>query len=88
MRWASLLIVLGVGVAGCNGINMQAIKQPMTVNFIGEAPPQPVAAVYCYNNLAHSPDCYDVPIEPEVRRLMGYYGPPPVNRGYYGRRAF
>ncbi len=88
MRWGGLLMVLGVALAGCNGVNMQVVKQPLTIEMVGDQQPQALAAVYCYNNLTHSPDCYDVPIEPEVRRLMGYYGPPPVNRGYYGRRAF
>ncbi len=79
MRWA-VIFVLGAGLAGCNGFGAHPIKSDLEA--------QVLPSVYCYNNLGHSPDCYDVPIEPEVRRLMGYYGPDPVNRGFYGRRAF
>ena len=88
MRWAALLIVLGAGLSGCNGFNMQVVKNDAPVQVVAEQQARVQPTVYCYSNLGHSPDCYDVPIEPEVRRLMEYYGPPPVNRGYYGRRAF
>ena len=81
MRWGLIVTVLGAGLAGCAGSS-----GPHPYNIGLEA--QAVPAVYCYENLTQSPDCYNVPIEPEVRRLMGYYGPDPVNRGYYGRRAF
>ncbi len=81
MRWGLILSVLGAGCLGaCNPIQMHPFKDDLQA--------QVIPAVYCYNNLVHSPDCYDVPLEPEVRRLMGYYGPDPVNRGFYGRRAF
>jgi hypothetical protein len=86
MRWPAMLIVLGVGlgagVAGCNGYNAHPFKDDP------ELQAQAVPAVYCYQNLTQSPDCYDVPLEPEARRLMGYYGPDPQTRGFFGRRAF
>ena len=80
MRWGLILTVVGAGLAGCNGYNAHPLKDDLQA--------QAVPSSYCYNNLGHSPDCYDIPIEPEVRRLMGYYGPDPINRGFYGRRAF
>ena len=82
------VLLLALGLAGCNGVNMALIKEPLTFELIQDQTPQTQQALYCYNNLAHSPDCYDVPLEPEARRLMGYYGPAPAVRGYYGRRAF
>ena len=87
MRWGLILTVLAAGLAGCTGFNARPF--PAEVNIaLQKEPQQPIPPVYCYNNLGHSPDCYEVPIEPEVRRLMGYDGPPPVNRGFFGRRAF
>ncbi|HUA54143.1 MAG TPA: hypothetical protein VMB81_18340 [Candidatus Sulfotelmatobacter sp.] len=80
MRWGLIVTVLGAGLVGCNGYNAHPLKDDLQA--------QAVPTVYCYETLTQSPDCYDVPIEPEVRRLMGYYGPDPVNRGFYGRRAF
>lgn len=85
MRGPVMLIVLGVGLgvglAGCStGINMHPLP--------GDLQAQAVPTVYCYHTMTESPDCYDVPIEPEVRRLMGYYGPDPETRGFFGRRAF
>jgi hypothetical protein len=92
MRGPAILIalgVLGVGLAGCsNGINMHPFPSGPLVSDLQTPPSQAVPAVYCYHNMTESPDCYDVPLEPEVRRLMGYYGPDPQNRGYFGRRAF
>jgi hypothetical protein len=90
MRWPALLIVLGFGLAGCaSGANWHPLG---SFNVGGltkdDLQPQVVPASYCYSNLTHSPDCYDVPLEPEVRRLMGYYGPDPQTRGFFGRRAF
>jgi len=84
MRRPGLMILLGAGLAlaGCS----ENFRGPHPYNADLQA--QVVPAVYCYSNLTHSPDCYDVPIEPEVRRLMGYYGPDPENRGFFGRRAF
>lgn len=41
-------------------------------------------AVYCYHSLG-KPDCYEVPIDLEVRRMINYYGPEPAVRGYSGR---
>jgi hypothetical protein len=88
MRWGLMLTVLGAGLlAGCNGFNARPFPAALDINLQKEQA-QAVPSSYCYNNLGHSPDCYDVPIEPEVRRLMGYYGPDPINRGFYGRRAF
>jgi hypothetical protein len=89
MRRGLIVMVLGAALAGCNGVNWRPISTTFPDELSKESlQAQAVPTVYCYNNLAHSPDCYDVPIEPEVRRLMGYYGPDPVNRGFYGRRAF
>jgi hypothetical protein len=89
MRWGLILTVVGAALAGCNGVNFHPLPGSINVQLTKEdLQAQAVPTSYCYNNLGHSPDCYDVPIEPEVRRLMGYYGPDPVNRGFYGRRAF
>jgi hypothetical protein len=82
------VLLLALGLAGCNGVNMAVIKEPFTFELTQDQSPQPLQAVYCYTNMAHSADCYDVPLEPEARRLMGYYGPAPAVRGYYGRRAY
>src|SRR5581483_4814699 len=67
MRRPGLMILLGAGLAlaGCS----ENFRGPHPYNADLQA--QVVPAVYCYSNLTHSPDCYDVPIEPEVRRLMG-----------------
>jgi hypothetical protein len=82
------VLLLAFGLGACNGVNMAVIKEPLVFEVAQDTSPQPLQAVYCYNNLGHSPDCYDVPLEPEARRLMGYYGPAPQVRGFYGRRAF
>ena len=82
------VLLLGFGLGACNGVDMAIIKDPMPFEVVQNQAPQPLQAVYCYNNLGHSPDCYDVPLEPEARRLMQYYGPDPQVRGFYGRRAF
>ncbi len=85
MRGPAMLIVLGFGLgfglAGCNSYNMH----PPAFETLAS---QPVPTVYCYHTMTESPDCYDVPLEPEVRRLMGYFGPDPETRGFFGRRAF
>jgi hypothetical protein len=85
MRWPAMLIVLGVGLgaglAGCNGYNMHPIKDDLQT--------QVLPAVYCYHNMTESPDCYSTPLDADdARRLMGYYGPDPDTRGYFGRRSF
>jgi hypothetical protein len=41
-------------------------------------------AVYCYHTLGDA-DCYEVPLDSEVRRLVNYYGPTPAVRGFSGR---
>lgn len=82
------VLLLAFGLGACNGLNMAVIKEPMPFAVTQDQTPQPLQAVYCYNNLGHSPDCYDVPIEADARRLLNYYGPDPQVRGYYGRRAF
>ena len=81
MRWPVGQIVLGVGLAGCStGINMHPFPDDLQA--------QAVPASYCYQTLTQSPDCYDVPLNPEARRLMGYQGPDPEVRGFFGRRSF
>jgi hypothetical protein len=79
---------MAVGLSGCYGVNMAGWRSSAPFEVVQDEGPKPQQAVYCYNNLGHSPDCYDVPLEPEARRLMEYYGPAPEVRGYYGRRAF
>jgi hypothetical protein len=74
MRWACVAMIVGLGLAGC-------ARTPSTEVVV-------LPAVYCYNTMSGSADCYGVPLESEVRRLNGYYGPDPVNRGFYGQRAF
>ena len=81
-------LLLAFGLTGCYGVNMAGWRSAAPFELVQDETPRPLQAVYCYNNLGHSPDCYDVPIEPEARRLMEYYGPAPQVRGYYGRRAF
>jgi len=46
--------------------------------------PPVLPAVYCYHTLGRA-DCYDVPQESEVRRMVGYDGPPPIVRGSAGQ---
>lgn len=41
-------------------------------------------ATYCYHTLG-KPDCYEVPLDSEVRRLISYFGPQPGIRGTSGR---
>jgi hypothetical protein len=89
MRWTFILIVLGLGIAGCSrGVNMHPFNTAGLDADFEQPPTQTLPAVYCYQNLTMSPDCYDRPIAGEERRLMGYYGPEPAQRGYYGRRSF
>jgi hypothetical protein len=88
MRVPFVLIVLGLALAGCSsGINMHPFNTAR-INVDDQPPSQELPAVYCYQNLTMSPDCYAQPIPGQERSLMGYYGPPPPNPGYYGRRSF
>ena len=87
MRLPSVLIVLGLALAGCStGINMHPLG-PINAD-LQQPPSQELSAVYCYQNLTMSPDCYAQPIPGQERSLQGYYGPPPPNPGYFGRRSF
>lgn len=89
MRLPHVLIVLGLALAGCSsGINMHPLNTARLNADIDQPPTQELPAVYCYQNLTASPDCYAQPIPGEERRLMGFYGPPPPTPGYFGRRSF
>ncbi|MBV8166477.1 MAG: hypothetical protein JO021_06760, partial [Alphaproteobacteria bacterium] len=45
------VVLLGFGLGACNGVNMAIIKDPMPIELVQSQAPQPLQAVYCYNNL-------------------------------------
>jgi hypothetical protein len=63
--------VLLASAAALSGLGACQPNQPEVVAFVEQLP------VYCYQTLA-KPDCYAQPMPGDFNRMIGFYGPPPI----------
>jgi hypothetical protein len=70
LRW--IRVVALPALAGVlSGVSACQPNRPEVVAFVEPLP------VYCYQTLA-KPDCYAQPVPGDFNRMIGFYGPPPV----------
>jgi hypothetical protein len=69
-RWVRTAALLA-SAAALPGLGACQPDRPELIAFVEPLP------VYCYQTLA-KPDCYAQPVPGDFNRMIGFYGPPPV----------